>query len=77
MLTAYQSRLGNTPQVSIFLHSKKGGFFMEVKLQVNDDVIELHPFVKAVFRSVVFGLTKELRDIPEDIREVQLFIKAD
>ncbi len=50
---------------------------MEVKLQVNDDVIELHPFVKAVFRSVVFGLTKELRDIPEDIREVQLFIKAD
>lgn len=50
---------------------------MEVKLQVNDDVIKLHPFVKAVFRSVVFSLIKELRDIPENIREVQLYIKAD
>jgi len=60
------------------LRSKKGGFLMEVKLQVNDDVIiKLHPFVKAVFRSVVFGLIKELRDIPEDIREVQLSIKED
>ena len=50
---------------------------MEVKLQVNDEAIELHPFVKAVFRSVVFNLLKELRDIPENIREVQLSIKAD
>ncbi|MFX1466695.1 MAG: hypothetical protein ACFFA5_09515 [Promethearchaeota archaeon] len=50
---------------------------MEVKLQINGDEIELHPFVKAVFRSVVFGLINELRDIPSDIREVQLSIKAD
>ena len=51
---------------------------MEVKLQINDDVIiKLHPFVKAVFRSVVFGLINELRDIPENIREVQLSIKSD
>lgn len=61
----------------MFLCSKKGGCFMEVKLQVNDDIIELHPFVKAVFRSVVFSLIKELRDIPENIREVQLSIKED
>ena len=47
---------------------------MVVKLQVNGDVIELHPFVKAVFRSVVVGLIKELRDIPENIREVQLSV---
>ncbi len=77
MLTAFQSCVGNTPQVPIFLRSKKGGCLMEVKLQVNDDVIELHPFVKAVFRSVVFGLIKELRDIPKNIQEVQLSIKAD
>ncbi len=50
---------------------------MEVKLQVNDKVIDLHPFVKAVFRSVVFSLIEELRDIPENIREVQLSIKED
>ena len=52
---------------------------MAVKLQVNDDVIKLHPFVKAVFRSVVFGLINELKlpDNIEKIREVQLSIKAD
>ena len=48
---------------------------MELKLQVNDAVIELHPFVKAIFRSVVLGLIKELRDIPDDISEVKLLIK--
>ncbi|MFX1518708.1 MAG: hypothetical protein ACFFCD_02125 [Promethearchaeota archaeon] len=48
---------------------------MEVKLEVNGNEIELHKFVQRIWRGVIIGLVKELKEIPDDVQEVKLLIK--
>lgn len=49
--------------------------FVEVELQVNGNDILLHRFAQKIWRGVIIGLVKELKGVPEDVRDVKLQIK--
>ena len=53
----------------------EGGMFVEVELQVNGNDILLHKFAQKIWRGVIIGLVKELKGVPEDVRDVKLQIK--
>jgi hypothetical protein len=48
---------------------------LEVRLEVNGNKIVLHKFVQKIWRGVVIGLVKELKEMPDDVQEVKLLIK--
>lgn len=48
---------------------------MEVKLEVNGNEIVLQKFVQKIWRGIVIGLVKELKEIPDDVREIKLLVK--
>ena len=49
--------------------------FVEVELQVNGNDNLLHKFEQKIWRGVIIGLVKELKGVPEDVRDVTLQIK--
>ncbi|MFX1519395.1 MAG: hypothetical protein ACFFCD_05700 [Promethearchaeota archaeon] len=48
---------------------------MDVELQVNGNDIILHKFAQKIWRGVIVGLVKELKGVPDDIRDVKLQVK--
>ena len=48
-----------------------------IKLKVNGKEVPMNPFVERTFSNVISGLVHSLDKLPDDVRQIEIFIEKE